>query len=293
MMILTWMKDFFKGAISVCNTKEYIEGDTLLNKIDNAKTPSNEENLELIKLAKNGDKSAEEELIIRNGKLVYKVYQKFNNKLKSDMIQEGLIALSQAIYSYDETKEVMFSTYAYTLIFNRMMDFISYNNGNIPYSKSMVKNLYKINKAKRELEMKNMAITDDNIIKETGLKPSSYYFALNNQLEVFSLDKKINDTDNENSLNDIIDNGENFEDDLVEKIANETLTTLLQKYLSERNYDIICRKYGLNGYQESTLEEIGKIYSMTAEGIRVVINSQFERLKRIKSIQALRSTTHH
>ena len=272
----------------MCNTKEYIEGDTLLNKIDNAKTPSNEENLELIKLAKNGDKSAEEELIIRNGKLVYKVYQRFNNKLKSDMIQEGLIALSQAIYSYDETKEVMFSTYAYTLIFNRMMDFISYNNGNIPYSKSMVKNLYKINKAKRELEMKNMAITDDNIIKETGLKPSSYYFALNNQIEVFSLDKKINDTDNENSLNDIIDNGENFEDDLVEKIANETLTTLLQKYLSERNYDIICRKYGLNGYHESSLEEIGKIYAMTAEGIRVVINSQFERLKRIKSIQALR-----
>lgn len=271
----------------MCNTKEYVEGD-LIKRINNAKTPTNEENLKLIKLAKNGDKSAEEELIIRNGKLVYKVYQKFNNELKSDMIQEGLIALSQAIYSYDEKKEVMYSTYAYTLIFNRMMEFASCNNGNIPYSKSMGKNLYKINKAKSELQKKNMAITDDNIIKETGMKASSYYFALNNQLEVFSLDKKINDTDNENSLNDIIDNGENFEDDLVKKIANETLTTLLQKYLSARNYDIICRKYGLNGYHESSLEEIGRVYAMTAEGIKVIISSQFERLKRIKSIQALR-----
>ena len=78
------------------------------------KTLSAEEKEKLLKLAKNGDQNAREELILGNLRLVLSVIQKFNSRGENpdDLFQVGCIGLIKAVDNFDISQNVLFSTYA-------------------------------------------------------------------------------------------------------------------------------------------------------------------------------------
>ena len=76
------------------------------------------EKIELLKLAKNGDKNAPEKMINGNLRLVLSVVQKFSGRGESpdDLFQVGCIGLIKAIDNFDPGLDVRFSTYGVPMI---------------------------------------------------------------------------------------------------------------------------------------------------------------------------------
>ena len=88
--------------------------------INTAKLPvlKESEKTELLKLAKNGDKSAREKMINGNLRLVLSVVQKFSGRSEppDDLFQVGCIGLIKAIDNFDPDLDVKFSTYGVPMI---------------------------------------------------------------------------------------------------------------------------------------------------------------------------------
>ena len=92
----------------------------MLNKVEicgvntaKLKILKNEEIMELLRLSKEGDKSAREKLISGNLRLVLSVIQKFSSRGENidDLFQVGCIGLIKAIDNFDINQPVRFSTY--------------------------------------------------------------------------------------------------------------------------------------------------------------------------------------
>jgi RNA polymerase nonessential primary-like sigma factor len=54
--------------------------------------------------------------------------------------------------------------------------------------------------------------------------------------------------------------------------------------LSEKQREVLCRRFGLRGHDTSTLEEVGREIGLTRERVRQI---QVEALKRLKDIMEL------
>ena len=80
----------------------------------NLKVLSESEKMRLLKLSREGDKKAREELVNGNLRLVLSVIQRFHNRGESvdDLFQVGCIGLIKAIDNFDTGQNVRFSTYA-------------------------------------------------------------------------------------------------------------------------------------------------------------------------------------
>lgn len=88
-------------------------------------TLSNEKNVELVALAQNGNKTAMDTLISANMALVEYVAKKYEYAIPlEDAISEGVIALVDAISTFDSERNVKFSYYACTKIANQIKNAI-------------------------------------------------------------------------------------------------------------------------------------------------------------------------
>lgn len=91
---------------------------------------SNDEVLELIKKAKNGDIEARNKIIEHNIKLIIRVVNskfKLPESLKDDYYQTGVFGIIKAIDKFDFDRNVMFSTFAAKCIFNVLYELSRHN----------------------------------------------------------------------------------------------------------------------------------------------------------------------
>ena len=77
-----------------------------------------ERTIELVRLAKTGDKNAAEELIVNNSSLIKSVVRRFLGRgvEYDDLFQLASIGFIKAINNFDESFNVRFSTYAVPMI---------------------------------------------------------------------------------------------------------------------------------------------------------------------------------
>ena len=105
--------------------------------VDTSKLPllKEKEKEQLLKEVKSGNKSAREELINGNLRLVLSVIQRFTGRGENldDLFQVGCIGLIKSIDNFDITQNVRFSTYAVPMVIecrNKDKDFESYDQKN-------------------------------------------------------------------------------------------------------------------------------------------------------------------
>ncbi|MBR5872120.1 MAG: sigma-70 family RNA polymerase sigma factor [Oscillospiraceae bacterium] len=122
--------------------------------INTAKLPvlKESEKIELLKLAKNGDKNAREKMINGNLRLVLSVVQKFSGRGETpdDLFQVGCIGLIKAIDNFDPSLDVRFSTYGVPMIIGEIRRYLRDNNA-IRISRSVRDLAYKALQAREEL----------------------------------------------------------------------------------------------------------------------------------------------
>ena len=105
----------------------------------------------------------------------------------------------------------------------------------------------------------------------------NYLMSLDNKLT--SLDIPIN-TENAQSLVDVIPDDEGDPSELLAEHSDQINVNFWLSQLSERQREVVVRRFGLDGQEQATLEEVGKAMGVTRERVRQVQNEALRRLRR-------------
>ena len=141
-----------------------------------------------------GDKSAREEFIRGNLRLVLSVIQRFSgNNIESsdDLFQVGCIGLIKAIDNFDLSHNVRFSTYAVPMIIGEIRRFLR-DNSSIRVSRSLRDTAYHAMQVRSRLvDEKGVEPSLNEIAAELGVPESDVVFALDAISDPISLNEPI------------------------------------------------------------------------------------------------------
>ncbi|MEG0832720.1 MAG: RNA polymerase sporulation sigma factor SigG [Oscillospiraceae bacterium] len=213
------------------------------------------EKIELIKLAKCGDKNARDKLVKGNLRLVLSVIQRFMNRgeFADDLFQVGCIGLIKAIDNFDLSVGVRFSTYAVPMIIGEVRRFLRDGN-TIRVSRSMRDLAYKAMQVKEELQSrKGSEPSIGEIARELSVDAADVAMALESIVEPMSLNEPLySDSGDAVYIMDQLSD-ENGEDNWVCDITfKETV-----KNLSEREKAILWLRYLKGSTQIDVAARIG------------------------------------
>ncbi|MGN0153867.1 MAG: SigF/SigG family RNA polymerase sporulation sigma factor [Lachnospiraceae bacterium] len=212
--------------------------------------------LELLKLAKEGNQDAKEQLVTENLGLVWSVARRFMGRGHDleDLYQIGCIGLMKCIDKFDLSYDVKFSTYAVPMISGEIKRFLR-DDGIIKVSRTLKETAYKVKKVREE------------IMNQTGVEPKveelsqlleidveEIVASLEANVEVESIHKTIYQNDgNEVYLIDKIADVEDENEALLDHMVVEGLMADLE----EKEEKIIKLRYFENKTQTEIAKEIG------------------------------------
>lgn len=241
-----------KGAFLMSKYKVDITG---INTSE-IKVLKNEEMVVLFKRYQSGDKTAKDELVNGNLKLVLSILKKFNNTKfnMDDLFQIGCIGLIKAIENFDLSHNVMFSTYAVPLILGEVKRYIR-DNTTIRISRSIKDLAYKILQFKEEYLL-NVGIepTDDIIAEKLGIEKYQIANALDSLKEPMSIFEPIY-----NDGGDTIYLVDQVADKKETKVDKDMLISLRKALntIKEREKDILIQRYIVGKTQMELADALG------------------------------------
>jgi len=243
-----------------------------------------EEERELAKRIKSGDKEAKEKLVLANLRLAATIASKIKNSRMShaDLLQEANIGLMIAVDKYNYKLGYKFSTYATWWIKQAVLKAISEQSGCMKVPVYVQEIVSKYSKMKSNLEKQTqMSVSISDMAEKMNLEPEKLEEYVNAFQGSLSLDEKINsDSTKETTLLDMLAD-ENINATAFAEYENlkSTLRDALG-VLKEREKDVVVLRYGLDSNSKKTVEEIGKMYGITKECVR---QTEIRAIKRLKT----------
>jgi RNA polymerase primary sigma factor len=249
---------------------------------------------------KQGDALAKEELVNHNLKLVVSIAKRYVGLGVDfmDLIQEGNIGLMIAADKYKPELGFRFSTYATHWIRQHITRHIANTGRLIRLPVHMIEHARKIALAKRDLyEMTTKEPTIEEITefinknKQKYLKkseqnkditPEDVLNALTHiENSIVSLDAPLNKEEEDSTLIDFVTNPseQSVEDVALDNELSVTLREVLSRVLTERELNVIIRRFGLEDNTPRTLEQVGKEFNVTRERIRQIEAKALRKLR--------------
>lgn len=252
-----------------------------LNDIRKYKILTKEEEEQLLLKVKAGDIEAKNKLIVSNLRLVVSIAKSYLNKKMSliDMISEGNIGLIHAVEKFDTDKGHRFSTYAVWWI-KQSISKALINKGREIRVPSYKYDLYnKINKfILDEMVRTGEYPTNEEVAEKLNLKLKTVEEAGLDFQEIMSLSEEVGENiflEDTLAIQDKTD----IEKDFINKMGREKVKNMVND-LTTREREILKRRYGLDGYDIHTLEEIGETFSITRERVRQLEKKTLEKLRK-------------
>ena len=228
---------------------------------------TNERMRELFPLVHGGDKTAREEFIRGNLRLVLSVIQRFSNRGEhvDDLFQVGCIGLMKALDNFDTSQNVRFSTYAVPMIIGEIRRYLRDNNA-IRVSRSMRDTAYKALQARDRLQAANgREPTVTEIAQEMQIPREDVVFALESIQDPVSLFEPVyNDGGDALYIMDQVRDEKTRDEAWVEEIAikeaMQRLTDREKRILRLRFYEgrtqmEVASEIGISQAQVSRLEK--------------------------------------
>ncbi len=243
-----------------------------------------EEEVFFARKALRGCEASRKRMIVSNLRLVVKIARRYNNRGLAllDLIEEGNLGLIRAVEKFDPERGFRFSTYATWWIRQTIERAIMNQTRTIRLPIHVVKELNVYLRTARELAQKLDHEPTAEEIAEALDKPVedvSKMLRLNERIS--SVDTPIG-SDNDKALLDIIADERDMgpEDNLQDSDMQNNIISWLQE-LNPKQREVLARRFGLMGYEPSTLEDVGAEIGLTRERVRQI---QVEALRRLKDI---------
>ena len=255
-----------------------------LNEIGFSPLLTPEEEVHFARLARKGVDAGRRRMIESNLRLVVKISRRYVNRGLSllDLIEEGNLGLIRAVEKFDPERGFRFSTYATWWIRQTIERAIMNQTRTIRLPIHVVKELNVYLRAARELTQKlDHDPTPEEIATLLDKPVDDVKRMLGLNERVTSVDTPLGHDSDKSILDTISDIRES---DPAVLLQDSDLNDSIDKWLcelSEKQREVVARRFGLRGYETSTLEEVGKEIGLTRERVRQI---QVEALKRLRLI---------
>jgi len=231
----------------------------------------------LCALIQQGNKQAEQDLCIKNKRLVFKIaskcYKMYNSSLEmEDLVQVGYMGMLKAARKFDLSQGNAFSTYAIWWIKQSIVREIIDHGTTIRIPVHMMDNLYRVLKSERDYSELNtndriLAISGDLDMPEETVRRC---FELKNLTAINSLDKSVGEGESTELIEIVpFEEEEPVDANLIKKSLREEFEKIFME-LTDRERKVIKMRFGWDDDVERTLVDIGDSFGVTRERIRQI-----------------------
>lgn len=266
--------------------------DVYLHEINKTPLLKREEEQELARRIKKGDKDALDGLVKANLRFVVSIAKQYANQglALEDLINDGNLGLIKAAHRFDEERGYKFISYAVWWIRQAMLQSLAEHSRIVRLPLNRAGTLYRIGKASRQLDQElGRAPSAGEIAKKLKISETEVQDTMHIANTHVSLDDPYSSDQDDSALVDYLqdENAQMPDEQTYERALSDDMEKALDT-LSDREKLILSLYFGLNGEEPLTLEEIGKKLALTRERIRQIKEKAIVRLRHSSRSKFLR-----
>jgi len=266
------------------------DGEKAQEKIDKAKKLTDKQRRDLQTKARVG-RQAKRRFIQSNLRLVVSIAKKYSaaGLPLLDLIQEGNLGLMRAVEKFDYQRGFKFSTYATWWIRQAITRAMADSGRTIRLPVHLAEQVNKVVRTRRRIHQElEREPTPEELGLELDMTPERITELLEYSRDLVSLDQTVG-ADEESRLGDFIEDADAAvaEDAVAFQMMKGDVRNVLAT-LEDRERDVVVLRFGLDGGQPRTLEQIGKQFGLSRERVRQIERETMAKLRDPQRADALR-----
>ncbi|WP_300271221.1 RNA polymerase sigma factor RpoS [Halomonas sp.] len=261
-----------------------------LNEIGFSPLLTPEEEVFYGRLAQKGDPLGRSRMIESNLRLVVKIARRYLNRGLSllDLIEEGNLGLIRAVEKFDPERGFRFSTYATWWIRQTIERALMNQTRTIRLPIHVVKELNIYLRAARELTQKlDHEATAEEIAEHLDKPVATVKKMMGLNERISSVDYPVGGDSDKPLIETLADDNElGPESSLLDGDVKQHVDEWLSE-LTEKQREVVVRRFGLRGHEAATLEQVGEEIGLTRERVRQIQVEALKKLRRVLEKQGL------